>query len=65
MPSTATRVVGDEGAGVSLGGSLGGLALLSIDSAVILAMLVYEQPARRRMDRVPAMSPQSTGGSGT
>ncbi len=37
------------------GSSLGGLALLSIDSAVIFAMLAYENWARRRPDRVPTM----------
>ena len=49
----------------ALGGSLGGLALLSIDSAIILAMLAYEKWARRHPDQVPDMPPLTTEGSDT
>ena len=47
------------------GRSLGGLALLSIDSAVICAMLAYENWSRRHSERVPILSSQSTGSSST
>jgi low temperature requirement protein LtrA len=46
-----------------LGRSLGGLVLLSVDSAVIFAMLVYEHWARRHPDLVPTMPPPATGSS--